>query len=237
MHLKLFLLLHLYLQQLELDFSSTTTNYRMWFNTGTEVAPAAGGKTLILCNLTPTMTAKEVGLVIAQRTSKNQTNTITVTSVPPAGSYFTFNSNSTTYYVWYRVGGVGSAPVATAAQLIPVVLTGSETNAQVTSKTQIAINSKYFAVPDLRGYFLRGNDPTSLVDADNPSRYAYYANSLSYLGTYQLDQYGQHHHGLGNTATGGAASLGSTGSGDFTDTAGGFQTNPVNANVNWFIRY
>lgn len=219
------------------DFSSLSVNYRMWFKPTTEVAPAAGGRTLIQVNLTANMSLIDVGLTIAAVLSGFQTNTIQVGALPPVSSFFTFNANAVTYYVWYQINGVGTAPSQPFAQLIPVALTGAETAAQVAFKTQTAINSQYFAVPDLRGYFLRGNDPAGTVDVNAGSRYGYYNNTLSYLGTYQVDEYTQHHHELGNTATGGAGSIGSVGSGQFTGLAGGFETRPVNVAVNYFIRY
>lgn len=228
------------------DFSSTSTNYRMWFHITAEVAPAAGGRTLIQCNLSSTMSVYDVALVISQVISGHQTNTVTATGVPTGGTYFTFNANGLTYYVWYYVNGVGTAPAFPAVQLVKVTLAGGESVAQVAFKTQTAINSQYFAVPDLRGYFLRGNDTTATVDADLNLRYGYYANT-STIGTYQIDQYTQHNHTLNTTQStagpGGADDtfLGNRAVGNAYNTAinaaGGSETRPVNASVNYYIRY
>lgn len=228
------------------DFSSTSVNYRMWFRPTTEAAPAAGGRTLIQCNLSATMSVYDVALIISQVMAGHQTNTVSVTGVPTGGTYFTFNANAITYYVWYYVNGAGTAPVFPAAQLIKVTLTGGETSAQIAFKTQTAINSQYFAVPDLRGYFLRGNDTTGTVDSDINSRYGYYANT-AVIGTYQIDQYTQHNHTFNTTQStagpGGADDtfLAGRAIGNIYNTAinaaGGSETRPVNVSVNYYIRY
>jgi hypothetical protein len=56
-------------------------------------------------------------------------------------------------------------------------------------------------------------------------------------GTFQLDQIISHTHGIGNVAPNGSSTPGSTGSGNFTAATGGVETRPVNATVNWFIKY
>ncbi len=219
------------------DFSSTSVNYRMWFKPTTEVAPAAGGRTLLQCNIPATASLIDVGAIIAAKISGEQMNTIDIAAQPTsAGSYFTFNANAIAYTVWYKINGVGTAPIIPFAQLIQVTLTGAETAAQVTSATQIAINSQYFAVPDLRGQFLRGNDPTSTIDVESFERYGYFAKTLSWLGTYQVDQFYQHWHALGSS-TGAGGGSGGAGSGNFTDRAGGSETRPSNVAINYFIRY
>lgn len=221
------------------DFSSTAVNYRMWFHVSAETAPAAGGRTLVQCNLTSTMSAADVGLTIANVITGHQTNTITIAGQPAAaGSFFNFTANSVIYYVWYQINGVGTAPTQPFAQVIKVILTGAENAIQVATKTQTAINSQYFAVPDLRGYFLRGTDPTSVVDLGASARYAYYAAALSsYLGTYERDQFSQHYHALGNQSPTTGAGSGSSGAGTTTGNTGGGENNPVNVTVNYFIRY
>lgn len=222
---------------LYMDYSSTSVNYRIWFFVNGEVAPATGGRTLIQCNLVSTMSIYDVSYVMASVISACQTNTITVNGLPTAGSYFTFTANSTTYYVWYQVNGSGTAPNQPFSQLIKVILDGSETNAEVAEATQIAINSQFFAVPDLRGQFLRGNDPTDIVDLDGNYRYGRYFNTLAYLGTYQQDEYTKHHHQIGQTAAGTGASTGADVGVSYTVPAGGDETRPLNVAINWFMRY
>lgn len=63
----------------------------------------------------------------------------TIGSTGP-GSYFTFVTPTTTYNVWYRINGVGTAP-GVAGTAIQVDLNGDETNVQVQQKTRISILS------------------------------------------------------------------------------------------------
>lgn len=224
-------------------FSSHGTNYYAWFKVTTETDPAPGGKTGVQINLTSTMSAKDVALVIANVLSSEQNNSLTVTGVPPAGSYFTFQANSVTYSPWYQVAGVpASAPAITNP--IQVTLTGAETSTQVAGKTQAAINSQFFAVPDLRGVFLRGNDPTGMWDIDVASRYSYYGETAgTSVGTFQASQLISHLHNIvGQTSnfTAGITAineLGSSGYNQNTALAGGTETRPTNVSVNWFIKY
>lgn len=221
------------------DFWNTTTAYRMWFHVSTETAPDPVGKTLVQCNVVSTMTAQEVGAMIASVLTGYQTNTILVTGQPAtAGSYFTFNVNSVTQYVWYQINGAGTAPAQPATQVVKVVLTGMETAAQVATKTQIAINSAYFAVPDLRGYFLRGADITGNVDSSYNLRYGYNFNTLAEpVGTYEWDDIIAHYHTTVSSATGGGATQGGSTGSAITGAYGFQETRPVNAAVNWYIRY
>jgi hypothetical protein len=225
------------------DFTSTTTGYRFWFNTGTETVPAAAGRALVEVDLVSTMGAADVAAIIAARVSGYQTNTILVTGQPATvGSYFTFAANPAvplTYYVWYKINGAGTAPPQPFAQLIEVDLTGGESAAQVAAKTVTAINSQYFATPDLRGYFLRGQDPTALVDTQSALRYGYFARTLaSPVGTYEWDDIVNHYHGLGTGAGAGGGAPGTgTSTTNNTQAYGFSETRPVNASVNWFIRY
>jgi hypothetical protein len=218
------------------DFSNTTTRFRMWFYVNGEVAPANGGNTLIECNLDPNMTAFNVSSIIANVINGCQTNTIQVTGLPTAGSFFTFNANSTQYTVWYKVNGAGTAPVVTAPQLIEVDLAGTETDAQVASITQTAINSQYFQVPDLRGYFLRGADTTGNVDTDVSYRYSNFSNN-TIVGSYEEDMLIMHTHSIADNATGGSTGAGGGSGSTFVGVEGGSETRPWNVAVNYFIRY
>jgi hypothetical protein len=246
-------------------FGNTTTNYFVWFKTASETIPSPpGGGTGIQCNLTPGMSAVDVGNIIAAAIARQQTNTITVTGVPPAGSWFKFQANSISYSVWYQINGVGIAPAGSFANLIQVSLIGTETNAQVAFKTQTAINSFFFAVPDLRGAFLRGSDPSGIFDADYQSRYGYFGNTLNTVGTFELFQLGYHNHTATTNSTlvlpgsnvaivmnGGGTLDGLVSSGDLDlsqpiptitsstsiGISGGTESRPYNAAVNWYIRY
>jgi len=225
-------------------YSSAGTNYYFWFQIGTEADPAVGGRTGIKCKLTATMSAEDVGAVIAAVMSSEQIDAITVTGVPPAGSYFLFQANSTTYTPWYQVAGLpATAPAVTNP--IKVILDGTETSTQVAGKTQSAVNSEFFAVPDLRGMFLRGNDASGIVDIDFGNRWSYYAETAgASVGTFQASQLISHFHNI--PASTGAASappasvVSSTtvpGTPAGTNLNGGTENRPINMTVNWFIKY
>lgn len=227
------------------DFSNNGINYRMWFHTVAEAAPGAGGRTLIQCNLVATMPASVVAVVIANMLSGFKNFPITITGQPAnaGGSYWTFVSNSVTTNVWYKVAGLGSAPAG--ASSVQVTLTGSETAAQVATLTQTAINSQYFAVPDLRGLFLRGLDDSASPqwDLDIASRTGLFDTITTTLpGTLEFQQLQTHSHGISTFNAGNNAATVGQGNGANADSAttatqGGSETRPVNMAVNYFIKY
>lgn len=237
------------------DFSNTTINYRMWFQTATETAPAAGGRTLIKLNLDLTMTAADVAGVIASAISGFQDYQITAASGASitAGSYFTFVANSQAYVVWYTLNGGGSQPSAGNAIYIPVAVTSGMSAAQVAAATQLAINSTYFAVPNLKGLFLRGYDDTGRWDIDYLSRFST-INTLTggNAGTMELDYLASHSHTgtvdvLSRNENGGVHGVLASdafGATDLTTTfnlninaTGGSETRPVNMSVVWAVKY
>lgn len=229
------------------DFSNNTTNYRMWFQVTTEIAPAAAGRTLIQVNLFSTMGVLDVANVISEAISRNQVDSLIVTGVPPASSYFSFFTNGNKNNVFYVVGGTGTAPPTPTGVNIQVNLTGTETTAQVATKTQIAVNSYQFAVPDLRGQFLRGFDPTGLVDTENNVRYVTGRITSSLLGSYEIQCNQQHWHPptAGGFIINTGATLSALAAGAaYTESvmtgatgSGRSESRPYNVYVNYCIRY
>lgn len=248
-------------------FSDHTTDYYVWFKVSTETDPAPGG-TGIEINLVSTMTAVDVGNIITSVFNGFQTNTITTvaaTNPIPAGAYFTYFAGSSNYkyVVWYQVANAGTQPViATTQDYIKVVLTGTETAAQVATKTQKAINAYSFAVPNLQGLILRGVDGTagwsspywdldvSQRFSDNFSGGANNYSSPSIIGSLEFDGFTAHKHTGStanvdtNTTIAGSgevsaynATVGSTSNILSIATDGGSETRPANAFVNWFIKY
>lgn len=102
-----------------------------------------------------------------------------------------------------------------------------------------------FAVPDLRGQFLRGVDNTGMVDIDVNNRQPSGSLSPNQVGSYQDDQFQTHRHDVyvNNNATGGGSGI--RGAGNSTDATannktsleGGSETRPKNAYVNFMIKY
>ena len=104
-----------------------------------------------------------------------------------------------------------------------------------------------FNLPDLRGQFLRGVDGTGGIDTDKANRTAKYTsgNTGNSVGSYQEDEIRAHYHTYQNdingppynhdlpyTAGGSNYRTNSTSS-----STGGSETRPVNAYVNYIIKY
>jgi len=111
-------------------------------------------------------------------------------------------------------------------------------------------SSSTFNVPDLRGRFMRGWDSATGRDPDRVSRTAMNpgGNTGDNIGSIQIDQFRSHSHSLAFTTRGYAAisnnqqevlsNTGNNGSvGRTTGATGGNETRPLNANVNYIIKY
>lgn len=243
-------------------FSSSTTQYYMWFKTATEGDPAPGG-TGIEVDLPLTFTAADVAFVIANVISGYQvTKIVTVpatTPIPPS-SYFTFTADVTNYYAWYKISS--SADPAVAGKTgIEIDITATDTAAQVATKTVNALNQYSFATPDLRGVFLRGRDTTGNWDIEYTKRFGY--SSLTggaNTGSFEIDDISTHYHDgvtyvpggpVGGTVSQASAVAGAvpfvtnanprinypTASNTVAGQSQGSESRPVNMFVNYAIRY
>lgn len=230
-------------------FSNTSTDFYMWFKTGSETDPAPGG-TGILCTLDASMLAPDVAIMIVTALAEYQASYITVgaASTITSGNYFYFYANSVQYNVWYQKDGTGGSPPA--GNSIKVAITTGQIAAQVGAATQIAINSYQFAVPDLRGLFLRGFDTGAKWDLDYANRFGIgnFNIAAGNIGSFELSQFESHKHlpaspgtnfvtfdsAGSNAATGGGSTWGAP---DFTGATGGPESRPVNISVNFFIKY
>jgi hypothetical protein len=223
------------------DVDNDSTVNRYWFNTGTEVAPAAGGNVLQQVNVQATDTAQDIANIVREVLCSFQSSLIVINSVPTEGEYWNFSANPSVpaiFSVYYTVGGVGSPPGGTTAIPVPLASSG-ETNATVALKTLQAIDAYQYASPDLRGMFLRGADPTMIWDFDAAQRWSSVSGlSGAVLGTFEYSQFLSHLH-IGNTilpGNGWAVPGGAIQQQNPTNT-GGTETRPVNAYVNFAIRY
>lgn len=220
--------------------------YYMWFTVdGTGTDPAPGG-TGIRVNLKSTYSASDVCTIVGRAISGCQIDvltTITASSIIP-GAYFTFTPSGTSqqYAVWYKIGGVGSAP-SIGAFNIEVDLLSTDMASVVASKTMLAINQVYFAVPNFQGAFLRGYDPNMIWDVEAASRSSFalsvYGNML---GTFQPDSFVAHKHTYNLAST----PLQQSGTTTFCFTTNvlvntgetGFNENrPIDYNVQWVTKY
>lgn len=107
--------------------------------------------------------------------------------------------------------------------------------------------SSTFHLPDFRGRFLRGVDGTAAVDPDKATRTAMNVGGATgnSVGSIQGEEFKSHTH---NTYFGGTNPTGGGGGIVFHDSfptnnprvgsaTGGNETRPVNAYVNWIIKY
>jgi hypothetical protein len=232
------------------SFSNSGTNFYMWFQITNETDPAPGGKTGIQVNLNSGYTSQDVANIVRETMNAYQISTITVSAPPSAGQYWLFSSNPASianYYVWYTLNGAGSDPAIGGRTGIPVALVSADTAATTVIKTLTAINSYQFAAPNFQGMFLRGYDPTGIWDFDNASRWSSISGlSGANLGTFEYSQIDSHVHppaganiasitNISSVAAG--ADLTGVGSNSNTGIMGGSETRPVNAYVNYAIRY
>ncbi len=229
--------------------------YYIWFKLdGSGSDPAPGG-TGIEVDLLSTYSAQDVADVITEALNAvTQTNiTFVAGSSVVAGSYFNISTASTNYYIWFKKDGVGTDPAPSNKTAIgPILALTADTAQQVAQKVQIAINQKYFAVPNYEGLFPRGWDPDSNYDTD--FRWGYLTNIYypTSLGTTELDALLQHVHTgslspsdnyIRDTGTGGNASPSSGDNYQHTtptlliSATGGNENRPNNFNVNFAIKY
>lgn len=226
------------------DFNSLPSSYRVWFKVdGAGSAPAAGGNDLLEIDLLSTWTSNEVAKVIALTISGSKiTNVIAkIASAVPAGSYFNLHTASQDYYVWYRKDGVGTDPAIPGKLPILVDILSAYTAIQVSTVTLLAINSKYFAVPDLRGMFLRGADNGAGIDTDTAKRWSFYNQGIfgDVIGSFQFDEITQHNHTIPEASGAGVGGFLADQIADVfpTSYSGGAESRPLNTYVNYVIKY
>jgi hypothetical protein len=179
------------------------TNYYVWFKVdGAGADPVPAGFTGIQVNLYSYYTATDFACAVRESISGYQLTSVVTTAggTVPAGSYFTFSTLLTNYFVWYTVNGAGVQPVVSGTPILVAILS-SDTATQVALKTATAMNRVSYAVPDFRGKFLRVWNNGSSVDPNASSRLGH----ISYLSgdlisTLQLDNFQNHLHGITSLA-------------------------------------
>lgn len=226
-------------------FSNSNTDFYVWFFSGAETDPTPGG-TGIKITMDTGMLAYDIGIAIANAINSTQSTQIVIgaASTIAAGSNFLFNANATTYTVWYQKAGLPATTPIGLANPIKVVIGSADAANTVTTATQLAINSMFFAVPNLQGIFLRGTDLGGVWDIDYTNRWGAIGLSAGGgIGTFEFNQILNHNHSTpANTPAGATNSDVSYGSGGGTtgvntSSTGGSETRPVNMSVNYFIKY
>lgn len=237
--------------------SNPSANYYFWWKVdGSGSDPAPGG-TGIEMDIFSVYSANDVARVIAETANGFHIDDIqtVAASAMTGGCYFNFYTHAGLhYYCYYIIGGVGNDPLVSGAIGIPVSISGSATAAQVLTATVTAINSKFFAVPDFRGMFLRGHNGSATFIQDSLLRISLLNSSVSgdITTTLQYNENVSHIHGAtttlsnGNGIYNGGATLDSSsgarlGIGITASTtigpSGGTESRPYNQQVNWVIKY
>ena len=206
-----------------LQYSNTSDPIFIWFQVTNETQPSGSGTALKVVLLS-TNSPQDVAYAMAAAVPGCESDFVACGDGASltGGDYFTFHANSQEYVVWYTVQGVGVQPNVTNAIYIPVAVLTLDTNSEVAAKTQLAINSTYVAVPDLRGVFLRGADPNGFWDVEFQNRWSFLQFLTgAKLGTFEVDSMYSDAPGSGGSAQGYPVA----------------EVTPVNAYVNYFIKY
>jgi hypothetical protein len=228
------------------NFNTTASAYYVWFTIdGQGNDPRPGERIGIHLALSSTQTAEEVALYLVECLSGHQLTSIhcvEANKIKP-GNYWTFATHTPeNFYVWYKKDNKAADPKPGGIG-IPVEILDSDTAQQVAEKTKLAINQFYFAVPDLRGAFLRGWDKDSQIDTGD--RFFSYGQGLikNNLGSFQLDEILSHAHEYvplthfhtfqngPNPNTGDSPAI------YLTSYSGGSESRPINFAVNFVMKY
>jgi hypothetical protein len=235
-------------------YNTGSAAYYVWYQVdGAGSDPAPGGRGILINLLSAFDTTNTVMLKSFLAVTGQQITRVSVTkagSLITPGSYFNIYTTANQFYVWYKVGGVGTDPTVLGAIGIEVDILSTDTAVQVASKTQSAINMMYFAVPDLRGAFLRGTGGS--VNGYDVNAIYRFSNVPGYIGdipnTFEYDQNLVHTHTgsitvpvgpAGTPITGGlAAQTSATVPGNITINYDGTgEARPYNASVIYIIKY
>lgn len=189
-------------------FDTPEDTFYVWYQTNAETDPAVPGRTgikVLVSTLDDAQQVSEKTISALCNYTTSSASTIDA-SLMTAGSYFTFSIPTEDFYIWYTIDGAGTDPAIASTTGIQVDLLNSDTADIVASKTQLAINTRKFAIPDYRGLFLRGatfdrND----IGLDDPalrfSRNNFKINSiLAKVGSEELSRGRMHNHPALSTA-------------------------------------
>lgn len=229
-------------------FSSTTTNYYVWYTVdGVGVDPTPGG-TGILIPILSTYNDEDAARLTVQIISGFEVSNIETVagSLIPAGAYFTFQAGSENYLLWYTVDGAGTAP-AVVANLIQCDILSTDTADEVATKTQYSLNRFKFAVPNLQGVILKGGHFDSKTWSPNINNRFSQIQSFDFANgqilTYEWSSNIEHNHQLyeftnTNNSGGGECINPSTPlAGPFTAFEGAEDAHPFNFTVAYCIKY
>jgi hypothetical protein len=189
----------------------TPGDYGYWWYKvdGVGVDPALVGLTYnVPVNIRSTDTAHEVAE--KTRMALNGWHVSRIVTLPAssvtAGSYFLLNTTTQEYYVWFKKDLVGTDPALPAKVGIQVNLLSSDNADLVASRIKEDINKKFFAIPDLRGHFLRGVDNGRGYDPDAVARFSLVPGIFGdRASTIEFSKNKTHSHRVRNNNAGGGS--------------------------------
>jgi microcystin-dependent protein len=232
------------------DEINTTANLTVNTTTGTVTAAGAITGASITTTGSGAITGTHVGNG-AQLTSLAG-GSITTNSVPlaalvdavkqalcPPGTVVAY-MGTTAPAGWALCNGASVSRTGTYASLYAVIGTSCG-----------SVDTASFTLPDLRGRFLRGWDTGIGRDIDRASRIAMATGGLAgdNIGSIQGDQLKSHNHYIARTVvdsngdnwfdwySGRSSTDDGTWAGQNTESTGGSETRPINANVNYIIKF
>lgn len=176
------------------------TKYVVWYKVdGAGTPPSIPGAVFIEIDIYTGVSTQDIANITADAISGKQISDITTVaaSAIPQSAFFNIGTLTQSYYVWYNKGGTGTDPAIVGKVGIQVFLTGSETKDQVTAATASAINTRYFATPDLRGIFLKGATDVTIPSHDLASTMRYAKNSIlwgGFVGSREFSDNISHNH-------------------------------------------
>lgn len=224
--------------------ATVATNFYVWFKiNGAGSDPAPGG-TGIEVDLNSTDSAATVAFKIQLALTGGLTSTIVFPAAAgvTAGTNWQFTTPAQGFYVWYQKNGAGTDPAVASRKGILVDIATGDTAAQVTFKTQTAVNKEYYGTPNLAGLFIRGFDASGTVNVDATSSWSTTPGlSGNTIGAIQLDAFQSHTHGTNAATVPAGTDLGPGGSGTIAmatiSAAGGVESRGLNMALNYVIKY
>lgn len=225
-------------------YNTASSAFSFWYEVNGAGTAPTGSPVKIAINSTDN--SNEVALKTAANMAGIQVDIVqTVDAIDiPSGAYININTHTLQYYVWFKVGGLGSDPKISGRIGILVELNSGDTAEQVATKLSARLNKEFFQIPDRRGYFSRGFDPNAVTDFD--------ARMGSGVGSIQYDQVIRHTHPFSYTIYSeldnfngesspyprwsGTATANSTTGTNSGIISGGNETRPVNVAVNYLIK-
>lgn len=187
-----------------IQIANPSTRFEFWFRVnGAGTDPALGG-TPVRIDLLSTMGTMDLAYCLSQAISGFQVSTVTVVGGASitANSYFVFYASGQLYYVWYSLNNTGTDPGVASGIGIKVIYSASDSAATVALNTIRAINDLYYALPDLRGWTIKGWANGALTDENSAYRFNFMRsryqdgqiNLPAYIASYQQGVILSHSH-------------------------------------------